>query len=363
MRCGRWPIRGPGRLRIQAQGQGGGGMVELVLVGVVAGFLAGISPCILPVLPVVLVAGASAPAGTETRTGMPRAGLARSVAVIGGLVLSFSIIVLAGSEILSLLHLPQDALRDAGIALLIVVGLGYLIPPLGMLIERPFARVGIPAERQGRRFRSRPGGRRPVRALCRAGPRRDRSGRGDAPGRADGGHSHRRVRGRDRGAAPGRRCSPGASSPAGSAPSAGEHRRFAASAARAHRDRRGHRVQCLRGAAARRPGLHHRTAGLGQGPQAAQRAHWHSAHLTVQLQLERHHPGELWSGPEFHRDHRLVEHPRRQAAVARRAARQGGARRLLDLLVHQLPADAAPRRGLVPGIRQGRLRRRGRAHP
>ena len=129
-------------------------MVELVLVGIVAGFLAGISPCILPVLPVVLVAGASAPesasppqnAGTPASTGtparMPKARLARSLAVIGGLVVSFSIIVLAGSEILSLLHLPQDALRDAGIALLVVVGLGYLIPPLGTLIERPFARVG-----------------------------------------------------------------------------------------------------------------------------------------------------------------------------------------------------------------------------
>ena len=116
-------------------------MAGLVLIGIVAGFLAGISPCILPVLPVVLVAGASAPAGTETPQGPPRAGLARSLAVIGGLVLSFSIIVLAGSEILSLLHLPQDALRDAGIALLAVVGLGYLIPPLGRLLERPFARV------------------------------------------------------------------------------------------------------------------------------------------------------------------------------------------------------------------------------
>jgi cytochrome c biogenesis protein CcdA/thiol-disulfide isomerase/thioredoxin len=112
-------------------------MAGLVVVGIVAGFLAGISPCILPVLPVVLVAGASTPEGA---TG--KAGLARSLAVIGGLVLSFSIIVLAGSEILSLLHLPQDALRDAGIALLIVVGLGYLIPPLGTLIERPFARIG-----------------------------------------------------------------------------------------------------------------------------------------------------------------------------------------------------------------------------
>ena len=126
-------------------------------MGLVAGFLAGISPCILPVLPVVLVAGASTPAGagspdiTQQPAGVPRARLARSLAVIAGLVLSFSIIVLAGSEILSLLHLPQDALRDAGIALLIVVGLGYLIPPLGMLLERPFARVGTrqPSGRAG----------------------------------------------------------------------------------------------------------------------------------------------------------------------------------------------------------------------
>jgi cytochrome c biogenesis protein CcdA/thiol-disulfide isomerase/thioredoxin len=121
-------------------------MVELVVVGIVAGFLAGISPCILPVLPIVLVAGANTEEGVPraglARAGLARAGLARSLAVVGGLILSFSIIVLAGSELLSLLHLPQDALRDAGIALLILVGLGYLIPPLGALIERPFARIG-----------------------------------------------------------------------------------------------------------------------------------------------------------------------------------------------------------------------------
>jgi cytochrome c biogenesis protein CcdA/thiol-disulfide isomerase/thioredoxin len=157
-------------------------MVELVVVGIVAGFLAGISPCILPVLPVVLVAGAARPqgtpagAGTAQRTGVlaatpvgaplpgaakaaapaqagptatarpapgaPRPGLRRPLAVITGLVLSFSLLILVGSETLSLLHLPQDSLRDAGIVLLIVVGLGYLIPPLGALLERPFARVG-----------------------------------------------------------------------------------------------------------------------------------------------------------------------------------------------------------------------------
>jgi cytochrome c biogenesis protein CcdA/thiol-disulfide isomerase/thioredoxin len=131
-------------------------MIGLVLVGLVAGFLAGISPCILPVLPVVLVAGATGSgtgSGTSTGTGTgtgtqgtsperPRAaGVARSVAVVLGLALSFCLLVLAGSEVISLLDLPQDSLRDAGIALLVLVGLGYLIPPLGALLERPFARV------------------------------------------------------------------------------------------------------------------------------------------------------------------------------------------------------------------------------
>jgi len=156
------------------------GMIELVVVGVVAGFLAGISPCILPVLPVVLFAGAAprtsartasradaeTPARVLARTALPSdtppsdtppsdgprpRSLARPLTVIAGLVLSFSLLVLIGSEVLSLLHLPQDSLRDAGIVVLIVVGLGYLIPPLGALLERPFARVGArrPSDRAG----------------------------------------------------------------------------------------------------------------------------------------------------------------------------------------------------------------------
>ena len=121
-------------------------MVELLLVGVVAGFLAGISPCILPVLPVVLVGGASAAndgqaASGPGQTARKPAGIGRPLALIAGLVLSFSLIILAGSELLSLLHLPQDTLRDAGIAVLVVVGLGYLVPALGALLERPFARI------------------------------------------------------------------------------------------------------------------------------------------------------------------------------------------------------------------------------
>jgi cytochrome c biogenesis protein CcdA/thiol-disulfide isomerase/thioredoxin len=149
-------------------------MLGLLVVGVIAGFLAGISPCILPVLPVVLVAGATRtpsalddpdrsgsrvlvpavsagaeppgdaappPAVPASPPPPPRRGLARPLSVVGGLVLSFSLLILIGSEIISLLHLPADSLRDAGIALLALVGLGYLIPPLGLLLERPFARI------------------------------------------------------------------------------------------------------------------------------------------------------------------------------------------------------------------------------
>ncbi len=112
-------------------------MVGLIVIGFVAGIVAGISPCILPVLPVVLVAGATTPgAAPSWRT------RGRPVAVVAGLLVSFSTLILAGSELLSLLGLPQDFLRDAGIVLLVLVGLGFLVPPLALLLERPFARIG-----------------------------------------------------------------------------------------------------------------------------------------------------------------------------------------------------------------------------
>src|SRR5258708_34365796 len=129
-------------------------MVGLAVVGLVAGFLAGISACILPVLPVVLVAGVTPttvmeqvpgggpPSGAEPARSRQRAGFGRPLAVIAGLVLSFSLLVLAGSEVLSLLHLPQDLLRHAGIVVLAVMRPCYLIPAPGAPLDGPFAPVG-----------------------------------------------------------------------------------------------------------------------------------------------------------------------------------------------------------------------------
>ena len=152
-----------GRARIGTRTGGRTGLAVLLLYGIgfVAGLIVGISPCILPVLPVVLFAGATATtapgAPTDTAAGaadLPSGREAagrqepkgrrpsyRAYAVVAGLVISFSVVVLAGSELLSALHLPQDFLRDAGLVVLGVVSAGLVVPPIGHLLERPFARL------------------------------------------------------------------------------------------------------------------------------------------------------------------------------------------------------------------------------
>ncbi len=58
--------------------------------------------------------------------------------MVAGLVLSFSVFTLIGSWLLSLLGLPQDALRWIGLIVLGIVGLGLVIPRFGAELERPF---------------------------------------------------------------------------------------------------------------------------------------------------------------------------------------------------------------------------------
>jgi cytochrome c biogenesis protein CcdA/thiol-disulfide isomerase/thioredoxin len=181
-------------------------VIELILIGFLGGLVTGISPCVLPVLPVIFAAGAASglpdgsqppadpdpvgsehveqlaavggpggretvgpsssvpveselsgaqastgetvdsteetpahphatPVGTERRRRQP-------LAIVGGLVLSFTVFTLTGSWLLSLLGLPQDALRWAGIVILGAVGVGLIVPAVGAILETPFARLG-----------------------------------------------------------------------------------------------------------------------------------------------------------------------------------------------------------------------------
>lgn len=108
-------------------------MLTLALIGLLSGVVTGLSPCVLPVLPVVLGASATGPEGSSGR--------ARPFVIIAGLVTAFALVTLAGSALLNLLGLPQDVLRWLGIAVLMVVGLGLAFPTIGRVLERPFARL------------------------------------------------------------------------------------------------------------------------------------------------------------------------------------------------------------------------------
>jgi cytochrome c biogenesis protein CcdA/thiol-disulfide isomerase/thioredoxin len=103
-------------------------VILLLLIGFVAGVITAVSPCVLPVLPIVLAGGASG-------------GRRRPYAIIAGLVASFTLFTLTASAILSALGLPQDLLRNIAIALLFVVAATLFVPRLGMLIETPLARL------------------------------------------------------------------------------------------------------------------------------------------------------------------------------------------------------------------------------
>ncbi len=184
-------------------------MIVLLLVGFLGGLVTGISPCILPVLPVIFASGAASglddppavaepvgagvvrsavsvggpgtgpggrdgPEGDGPEDGGPDLGgdgsaaaagassappevtasadaarerLAaarrrrRPFAVVTGLVVSFSAATLTGSWLLSALGLPDSLLRWLGIVVVGLLGIGLLVPAVGDLLERPFARM------------------------------------------------------------------------------------------------------------------------------------------------------------------------------------------------------------------------------
>jgi cytochrome c biogenesis protein CcdA/thiol-disulfide isomerase/thioredoxin len=115
-------------------------LLSLALIGLVGGLITGISPCILPVLPVIFFSGTQSTAEGPIAV-KPKYEVSRPYRVIGGLVLSFSLVTLVGSALLSLLHLPQDAIRWVALAALVAIGLGLIFPRFEQLLERPFSRI------------------------------------------------------------------------------------------------------------------------------------------------------------------------------------------------------------------------------
>jgi cytochrome c biogenesis protein CcdA/thiol-disulfide isomerase/thioredoxin len=102
-------------------------MLLLVGIAFVAGVITAISPCVLPVLPIVLAGGAAG-------------GRRRPVAIAAGLALSFTVFTLFAAWILDQLGLPKDLLRNIAIGLLFLIAASLVVPELGELLERPFRR-------------------------------------------------------------------------------------------------------------------------------------------------------------------------------------------------------------------------------
>jgi cytochrome c biogenesis protein CcdA/thiol-disulfide isomerase/thioredoxin len=103
-------------------------MLVLIGIGLAAGFITAISPCVLPVLPIIFAGGATG-------------GRRKPFAIIAGLVLSFSAFTLFGVWLLRKLGLPEDLLRNIAIGLLFLVAATLLFPKVEEIVQRPLLRL------------------------------------------------------------------------------------------------------------------------------------------------------------------------------------------------------------------------------
>jgi len=100
-------------------------MLILVPIAFAAGVITAFTPCILPVLPIVLAGGSN---------GTPR----RPYAIVAGLVTTFTAFLLAGAWLWSLIGIDEKYQLKIGAALLLVLALSLVVPRVGELVERPF---------------------------------------------------------------------------------------------------------------------------------------------------------------------------------------------------------------------------------
>jgi cytochrome c biogenesis protein CcdA/thiol-disulfide isomerase/thioredoxin len=102
-------------------------MVLLILFGFVAGAATALSPCVLPVLPIALSAGATG-------------GRRRPLGIVAGLAVSFTFATVALVYVIAALGLPGDLLRTLAIVVLIGFGVSLMVPPLAARIEAAMSR-------------------------------------------------------------------------------------------------------------------------------------------------------------------------------------------------------------------------------
>ena len=108
------------------------GKYEVMFLLIFFAFLAGIvtilSPCILPILPVVL-------------SGSVAGGKKRPFGIITGFVVSFTFFTLTLSTIVKATGIPADTFRLLSIVIIIGMGLSLLLPQFQVVLEKLFSRL------------------------------------------------------------------------------------------------------------------------------------------------------------------------------------------------------------------------------
>lgn len=104
-------------------------MIILLLFAFVAGFATILSPCILPILPIIL------------SSSVDSSGKKRPLGIVAGFIGSFTFFTLFLSTIVSKTGLNPNILRLISVAILATFGFSLLIPKLQLIFEQLFARL------------------------------------------------------------------------------------------------------------------------------------------------------------------------------------------------------------------------------
>ncbi len=111
-------------------------MILLIFFAFLAGFVTVLTPCIWPLLPIVL-------------SGSIGAGHKRPLGITLGVIISFYVFTLFLSYLVNIFHLDPNILRIIAVIILVILGLSLIIPRISAMIETGLSRLsGIFGQRK-----------------------------------------------------------------------------------------------------------------------------------------------------------------------------------------------------------------------
>jgi len=101
-------------------------MIILILFAFIAGIVTILSPCILPVLPIIL-------------SGSAGGGKKKPLGIVAGFIASFTFFTLFLTSLVQAFGVSADALRNFSVIILLGFGLSLLIPAVQVWLEKAFS--------------------------------------------------------------------------------------------------------------------------------------------------------------------------------------------------------------------------------